>query len=390
MDHKIVNIKPIFLRYKFPPNTGYEYSAGTVDYMDAALIQVTDDVGETGLGEVTHGQFCYEPIIGLVQHFNRLLVGRPALEINRAWQLMYGSTVFWNRQGIGIGVMGGIDIALHDLAGKILHLPVYQLLGGLVRSKIRAYASNGLFRNPEPLIADVKRAKRLGFNAYKMRVVTPDTIIPQVKAFRDEFGESMDLMVDAVQGSMAIPWALAVSKRIAKQLEPFNVLWFEEPCPTEDISGYADIRSSTSLSIAGAESVPTAHAFKPYLDQGAFDILQFDIATSGFTEGSRIASLAAAYRKPVAIHSWGTIVSALAGINMALTLPNCAITEYCFMDHPFNDLLSLNHIKPEHGYIHPTANEGLGVRFDEDLVDKFKYEPIPLNFISTEERDILL
>jgi len=390
VDHKIVNIKPIFLRYKFPPNTGYEYSAGTVDYMDAALIQVTDDVGETGLGEVTHGQFCYEPIIGLVQHFNRLLVGRPALEINRAWQLMYGSTVFWNRQGIGIGVMGGIDIALHDLAGKILHLPVYQLLGGLVRSKIRAYASNGLFRNPEPLIADVKRAKRLGFNAYKMRVVTPDTIIPQVKAFRDEFGESMDLMVDAVQGSMAIPWALAVSKRIAKQLEPFNVLWFEEPCPTEDISGYADIRSSTSLSIAGAESVPTAHAFKPYLDQGAFDILQFDIATSGFTEGSRIASLAAAYRKPVAIHSWGTIVSALAGINMALTLPNCAITEYCFMDHPFNDLLSLNHIKPEHGYIHPTANEGLGVRFDEDLVDKFKYEPIPLNFISTEERDILL
>jgi D-galactarolactone cycloisomerase len=151
----------------------------------------------------------------------------------------------------------------------------------------------------------------------------------------------MDLMVDAVQGSMAVPWAVAVSKRIAKQLEAYNVLWFEEPCSTEDISGYADVRSSTSVSIAGAESVPTAHAFKPFLDQGALDILQFDIATSGFTEGSRIASLAAAYRKPVAIHSWGTIVSMLAGVNMALTLPNCAITEYCFTDQPLNVLLSL-------------------------------------------------
>jgi len=385
-----VSIKPIFIRYKFPANIKYEYSAGTVDYMDAALIQVTDDAGETGLGEVTHGQFCHEPIVGLVQHFNRLLVGHSVLEMNRTWQLMYGSTVFWNRQGIGIGVMGGIDIALHDLVGKILHLPVYQLLGGLARSKIRVYASNGLFRNPEPLIADTRRAKSLGFNAYKMRVVTPDTIIPQVKAFRNEFGDSMDLMVDAVQGSMAVPWTLAVSKRIVKRLEPYNVLWFEEPCPTEDISGYAELRASTSISIAGAESVPTAHAFKPFLDQGAFDLLQFDIATSGFTEGTRIASLAAAYRKPVAIHSWGTIVSILAGVHMALTLPNCAITEYCFMDHPFNDLLSLHRIRPEGGYIYPIAKEGLGVTFDAELVDKFKYEPIPLNFISTRERDIFL
>ena len=389
MSQVITDVEPLFLRYPYPSHIRYEYSGGLVENMDAALVRITCDDGQYGLGEITHGQFCYEPVVGLIQHFRRALIGLPVSHINRAWQLMYDSSLFWNRQGIGIGVMGGIDIALHDLLGKLLDMPVYQLLGGLVRSRVRLYASNGLFNDREPLIADGKRAREFGFTAYKMRVVDPDTIIPLVQAFREELPD-MDLIVDAVQGSCAVPWSLNVSKRIAHQLEPYNVLWFEEPCRVEDLDGYVEICRSTSLNIAGAESIPTAHAFKPYLDQQAFDVLQFDIATSGFTEGRRVASLAGVYQRPVAIHSWGTVVSALAGAHLALATPNCAIAEYCFMDHPLNDPLAVEPVRLKDGALPAPEQPGLGVQFDDALLEDFPYQPGPNTMINVSEKDIRL
>ena len=386
----IEKIEPLFLRYPFPKQLNYQYTGGLVENMDAALVRITCDNGEYGIGEITHGQFCYEPIIGLIQHFDRLLKGHPVKEINRAWELMYQSSIFWNRQGVGIGVMGGINIALYDLLGKLLELPVYQLLSGLVRSRIRIYASNGLFATPEPLLADAKRAQQFGFTTYKLRIVTPETIKSQVAAFRDEFTDSMDLAVDAVQGSCAVPWSIAISKRIAKELEPYNILWLEEPCRVENLEGYTELSRTTSVNIAGAESIPTALAFKPYLENSAFDLVQFDIATSGFTEGIRIANLAALYQKPVGIHSWGTIVSALAGIHFALVTPNCAITEYCFMDHPLNDLLSIHPLRPQAGYVSAPEQPGLGIQFDQTLLEKYPYQPSVNTMISADEKDLLL
>jgi L-alanine-DL-glutamate epimerase-like enolase superfamily enzyme len=389
MTRTISNIELLCLRYPFPSPIHYEYSGGVVENQDAALVRVTCDNGEYGLGEITHGQYCYHPIAGLIEHFKELLVGRPALEINRAWEIMYGSSVFWNRQGVGIGAMGGINIAMYDLAGKLLGLPVYQLLGGLVRSRSRVYASNGLFREKEPLIADAQRARQFGFTAYKMRVVTPESVIPLVAAFREAM-PGMDLIVDAVQGSCSVPWSVAISKQLAKQLEKYNVLWFEEPCRVENIEGYVEMRRSTSLNIAGAESLPTADAFKPYLDREAFGVVQFDNSTSGFTEGLRIASLAAVHQRPVAIHSWGSIVSALTGLHMALVIPNCAITEYTFMDHPLNDLLSVEPIRPKNGYVDAPRTPGLGVRFDDALLAKYGYVPSKNTMISFAEQDIQL
>ena len=389
MTRTISNIELLCLRYKFPPPIKYEYSGGVVENQDVALVRVTCDNGEYGLGEITHGQYCFHPIAGLVEHFRDLLAGQPVLEINRAWEKMYGSSVFWNRQGVGIGVMGGINIAMYDLAGKLLGLPVYQLLGGLVRSRSRVYASNGLFREKEPLLADAERARQFGFTTYKMRVVTPESVVPLVAAFKEAM-PGMDLIVDAVQGSCSVPWSVSISKQLAKQLEKYNVLWFEEPCRVENIEGYVEMRRSTTLNIAGAESLPTADAFKPYLDREAFGIVQFDNSTSGFTEGLRIASLAAVHQRPVAIHSWGSIVSALTGLHMSLVIPNCAITEYTFMDHPLNDLLSVEPIRPKDGYIEAPKTAGLGVKFDESLLKQFPYAPSPNTMISAAERDIQL
>ena len=386
---KIKNIEIFFLEYPFPKKLNYKYSAGLVENMIVPVIKVTDNEGDYGLGEVTHGQFTHKPIIGLVDHFNALLKGTDIENINQAWENMYGSSVFWNREGIGIGVMGGINIAMYDLLGKKLQQPVYKLLGGVTKEKIRIYASNGLFESSKELIKDAKKAFKLGFRVYKMRVVNPDTVINIVANFKKEFKNKMDLIVDAVQGSAANPWTTKVSINLATELEKYNILFFEEPCRVENLEGYKEIKKSTNLNIAGAESIPTARAFKPYLDSSAFDVLQFDIATSGFTEGRRIADLAYIHNKPIAIHSWGSAISIMAGIHFSLSIPNAAFTEYCFMDHPINRSLFENEtINISDGYVEPPKTYGLGIKFDENLTKEFPYKEKINTMILTDKEDI--
>ena len=387
---KVAKVEAFFLRYRYPSHLSYRFAAGVVENLDAALIRVTADNGEYGLGEVTFGTHAYEPVLGVTAHFNRVLEGFPVREINRAWETMYQNSRFWNRYGIGIAVMGGINMAMYDLLGKLLGLPVYQLLGGLVRSRIRVYASNGLFTTAEPLIADARRAQRAGFDAYKLRVTDPRTVVPIVAAFREALGREMDVMVDAGEAGGATPWSVSISQKIAKGLEPHEPLWLEEPVRVENLDGYVEMRQATTVNIAGAESLPTAYAFRPYLERGAFDIVQFDIATSGFTEGARIASLAAVHEKPVAIHSWGTLVSIMAGVHFGLVTPNCAITEFNFTEHPLNDLLAVAPVQPRDGHITAPEAPGLGVTFDPALVARFPYVATRNTMMSTEERDLAL
>ena len=388
---KIKKIEVFFLEYTFPKKLNYKYSAGVVENMIVPVVKLTDSNNNYGLGEITHGQFTHEPIIGLIKHFSNLLKNSNSENINQAWEKMYGSSVFWNREGIGIGVMGGINLAMYDLLGKRMEMPVYKLLGGIQKEKIRIYASNGLFDNSKQLLEDATKAYSLGFRVYKMRVISPDSIIDLVKSFNKKFKNKMQLIVDAVQGSAANPWATKVSINLAKKLEKEEIVFLEEPCRVENLKGYKDIKKFTSLNIAGAESIPTARAFKKYLEEDVIDILQFDIATSGFTEGRRICDLAYIHNKPVAIHSWGSAISIMAGIHFGLTVPNVAFTEYCFMDHPINkDLFENKKIKITNGYTPKPNCYGLGVNFKDMLSKKFPYKEKLNTMIATDDDEIKL
>ena len=388
---KVKKIEIFFLEYPFPKKLNYKYSAGVVENMIVPVVKLTDSNNNYGLGEITHGQFTHEPIIGLIKHFSDLLKNSETENINQAWEKMYGSSVFWNREGIGIGVMGGINIAMYDLLGKRMQIPTYKLLGGVQKEKIRIYASNGLFDNSRQLLEDAKKAYSLGFRVYKMRVINPDTILGLVKAFNKKFKNKMQLIVDAVQGSSANPWATKVSINLAKKLEKEEIVFLEEPFRVENLKGYKDIKKFTLLNIAGAESIPTARAFKKYLDEDVFDILQFDIATSGFTEGRRICDLAYIHNKPVAIHSWGSAISIMAGIHFGLTVPNVAFTEYCFMDHPINrELFENKKIQISNGETPKPKCNGLGVKFEDILSKKFPYKEKINTMISTDNYNIKL
>ena len=388
---KIKKIEVFFLEYPFPKKLNYKYSAGVVDNMIVPIVKLTDNNNNYGLGEITHGQFTHDPIIGLIKHFSDLLKNSETENINQAWEKMYGSSVFWNREGVGIGVMGGINIAMYDLLGKRMQIPTYKLLGGVQKEKIRIYASNGLFDNSRQLLEDAKKAYSLGFRVYKMRVINPDTILGLVKAFNKKFKNKMQLIVDALQGSAANPWATKVSINLAKKLEKEEIVFLEEPFRVENLKGYKDIKKFSLLNIAGAESIPTARAFKKYLDEDVFDILQFDIATSGFTEGRRICDLAYIHNKPVAIHSWGSAISIMAGIHFGLTVPNVAFTEYCFMNHPINkELFENKKIQISNGETPKPRCNGLGVKFQDILSKKFPYKEKINTMISTDNYHIRL
>ncbi|HMN84810.1 MAG TPA: mandelate racemase/muconate lactonizing enzyme family protein [Bauldia sp.] len=387
---RIAAIEVFFLRYDYPEDLKYRFIGGRVEALDVAVVRVTAESGEYGIGELTFGQFTYEPIVGLVTHFGRLLAGHPVERITHAWEIMYLSSAFWNRAGLGIAVMGAINMAMYDLVGKIRGVPVHALLGGFVRPRARVYASNGLFTDAEELVADVRRAEAAGFDGYKLRVVSTKTIVDQLTAFRDTVGDGMDVMVDAVQGAVSVPWSMGVARRLPRDIEPFAPAWLEEPVRIENLDGWASVRDQSRVNIAGAESIPTAFAFRPYLERGAFDILQFDIATAAFTEGTRIGHLAAVHGLPVALHSWGTAISIAAGIHMALVMPNCTITEYNFTRHPLNDLLFAEPLRIEDGHVAAPTTPGLGLRFDPEWVKEYPYEAAASTLTLVEDRDIQL
>ena len=197
-----------------------------------------------------------------------------------------------------------------------------------------------MFDNSKQLLEDATKAYSLGFRVYKMRVINPDSINNLVRSFNKKFKNKMQLIVDAVQGSAANPWATKVSINLAKKLENEEIVFLEEPCRVENLKGYKDIKKFT-INIAELKVYLLQELLKN-IRRRCFDILQFDIATSGFTEGRRICDLAYIHNKPVAIHSWGSAISIMAGIHFGLTVPNVAFTEYCFMDHPINKQLFEN------------------------------------------------
>jgi D-galactarolactone cycloisomerase len=187
-----------------------------------------------------------------------------------------------------------------------------------------------------------------------------------------------------------VPWSIALSKQLAKEMERYNVPWFEKPCRVENIKDYVEVRRSTSMTLARAESLPTAAAFKPNLDREAFGIETFDCSTSGFTDGLRITNLAEVHHRPAAIHSWGSVVSALTGLQLALVMPSCAITEYGFMDHPLNDLPSVEPLRPKDGYFEAPTTSVLGLQFDDGRLQKHPYVATQNTMVSADEADIRL
>jgi galactonate dehydratase len=335
----------------------------------------------------------------LVKMFENRLKGKSPLNVHRLFEDIRRSGFFEGAQsGMFIAVLSAVESALWDLAGKALNLPVYQLLGGKFRDKVRVYCDTALYQNQLPQPKDFANAaleaKKLGFNAIKFDLdqrndpakydqynwtASPGELqrmVDQISAAREAVGPNVDICVD-MHGRYDAPTAHIVAKR----LEPLNLMWLEEPIPAENAEAYKSIKDSTTTPICAGENHYLAYGFRRLLEINGVDIIMPDLQKAGgLGEGQRIANLANLYYVPFAPHMVASYLGAMASAHVCASVPNFMILEwqiYFHKDPMFKEIVTYNGPQVENSFITVSDKPGVGVEINEDGMRKYATPGVP-------------
>lgn len=289
------------------------------DRRGALLLRVTSDTGAVGWGETWAYPGAAAALVR--EHFAPALLGRDATTPRAGWHAM-ATRLGYDRRGISTMALGGLDVALWDLAGQIAGLPVHALLGGKLRDRIPAYVS-GPFMKPgsdpyRDFEADIAGYLDAGFRAIKLRMGSdPARDGATAHKVRAQIGDAMPLMVDLNEG-FTVEGALAIARRLA-DVDP---VWLEEPIAHDDLPGYRRFTAKTPMPLAGGEALFGLRAFRDYLTAGVFDFIQPDLGLcGGLSEGMRISALCEAFEVALVPHVWGSVVNFQASLHFAACLP---------------------------------------------------------------------
>jgi D-galactarolactone cycloisomerase len=337
------------------------------------LIAVHTDEGLTGLGSV----FTSDALVrGALKVLEPLYRHENALEPERVSEKLHQHTFWQGRGGSVTHAISGIDIALWDILGQATKQPVGRLLGGCYRDRVRPYASL-LMDDPPALEDHLLKIKAQGFRAFKIgwgpfgrRNAQVDEAI--VKAARTAIGPDALLMVDAGASDAYWPQGYKWALRTADMLANHDVLWFEEPLPPDALEDYVQLRRRAPLPIAGGEVLTRRQAFQPWLEAGAFDIVQPDVTkVGGITEERQIAWMARNHGIRFIPHGWNTAIGLAADLQLASAFPDTDLVEY-LTGAPFIDDITLGGWKLDaEGMLPISTAPGLGVRLDPGMVAKY-------------------
>ena len=335
------------------------------------FVEIETDEGITGIG----GPIGLDVAFIAHRQFRDFLIGEDPRAVNRIWDILYRSTVH-GRKGEAMFAISVIDCALWDIKGKAANAPVYQLLGGPVRTEIPAYASAlGYSLEPEKVHARASQFAAEGWIGTKWfprwgPAEGKDGIrknIELAEVLRDAIGPDVDFMLDAWM-SWDVPYTLKIAHKIA-HLEP---RWIEEPVMPDKIEQYAEIRAQSPVPISGGEHEYTRWGIKQLLDAGAVDVLQPDIYwAGGITELNNICILAAAYDIPVIPHGHSTPASAhLIAAHPLVTTP---WLEYLIKWNQIHQHFWKDPVVPVNGVVTVPDRPGLGTELDETKIESSKY-----------------
>jgi D-galactarolactone cycloisomerase len=379
----IKNVEAYWLRSPIPQPKQHRSDYGLLTEFDMTLVAITADNGLMGFGEakaaVGSSGVCASIVTCVEKELKPILLGKDPRNINELWERMYNGVrdhyaidrgrvfpILGNR-GLTISAMSGVDMALWDLLGKSLGVPVVQLLGGAIRPSMEVYASGG-WADADEIGQQLKSYTDKGFQAVKMRVGvmddTPGYSIKRVKAAREALGENVKIMADA-HGTFSVPEA----KRFCKGVEESNLYWFEEPISPDNKKGTAEVKKYTHIPIAAGESEFTRFDVRDLVDLRAVDVIQPDSAIiGGITEAWKVSALAAAYQLELAPHCWGSAFSFMAGVNLAFASPSSAIIEFSLGGNPMMYDLVHEKIEVKNGRIDCPQAPGLGLSVNWDFV----------------------
>ena len=357
------------------------------------FVKVETDSGIYGWGEA-YSQ--YDRDTAVMAQLNALgpyLTGRSPFDIKHFTQFAFddyaarrGSVELWC-------AISGIEQALWDIVGKACGQPVYNLLGGKYREKIRVYANGWSYgvKEPDDYARAAEKVVKAGFTAMKFDPLPAPwrTYIPKehekhairvVKAIRDAVGPDVDLLIE--QHRRLAPMHAI---RLDKQLAEFDLYWMEESCQAEYPDELALIRREIGVPMVIGEATYTKTGFRPLLEKRSADILNPDVAcVGGILELKEIAAMAESFLVAMSPHNYNSTLVALAStVHASATMPNFIITEYFLPFVDFCDKISPNQLKPKNGYIELPTGPGLGVDVDEEALKKFPAKVYPARKLRT-------
>lgn len=349
------------------------------EYTVHSLAIVRTDEGLTGTGSVFTNAGLVRAALAVMEPLYR---GENALEPERVSEKLHQHTFWLGRGGSLTHTISGIDIALWDILGQATGQPVGRLLGGRYRDRVRPYASI-LMDQPGPLAEQLCQIAARGFRAFKIGWGpfgrASDTLDEQiVRAAREAVGPDAQLMVDAGGSdafwSNGLKWAL----RTADMLAAYDVAWFEEPLNPDALDDFVILRRQAPLPIAGGEVLTRRQAFAPWLEAGAFDIVQPDVTkVGGISEERRIGWMAQEHGAQFIPHGWNTAIGLAADLQLASAFPNTDLVEYIDGSPYVDEIVAQPWRLDDVGMLAIPESPGLGIELDRDAIARYGDAPLP-------------
>jgi len=392
---KISSVRSFLLSYPFPEPLKLPFWGGerTILKRDAMFVRVETSNGLVGYAPAAASESAQQTIQSTVAPFleGRTLADPDALRV-----------LFLAGAGADLEVAKvycAVEIALYDLAGKALGVPVSELLGGRVRDHIRLYGSAGMYMPPEGFAAEAAAIAQLGFRAYKMRpALGPEQDVEAVRLMRQATGPDFDLMVDAHgwwrMGDRS--YSAATVEQVARQMAAHHIAWLEEPLPPAAHADYARLKEKDIVPLASGEHEPSEDSYFDLMDSKAVDYVQMDVCCQGgYAMGRRLLAEIARQNLRFAFHSWGTALEVAAAAHLGVCWPDTVVEwlEYpCYASpgragmYPFP--LAAEILKQplaiEAGDLLVSREPGLGVEVDESVVDRYPWIPGAWSFFRTD------
>lgn len=344
------------------------------------LVRVKTDSGIVGIGEAYHGAGVHQ--IAVDTRLTRALIGQNPLDVDKLFRDMMGSmSASGYYQGAVMSAISGIEMALWDIAGQALGCPIWQLLGGRFRDRVRVYndCNAGEEENSQSYAQKAKEVEARGFSAIKFdidplpdrrdpynRCISNDHIhhfVEVVTTIREVLDPNTDLAIDA-------HWAYAPVDiiKVAQAFEPLDLLWLEDPVPAENVEAMKKVKESSRTPICTGENFYTRFGFRELIHTQAADIVSPDMAKAGgLAEGKRIAEMADLYYMPLAPHNICGPIGTVAMTHVCAAVPNFLALEFHHLDNAVWENLVVEGPLIEDGHIATRETPGLGVTLNEDV-----------------------
>lgn len=355
------------------------------------LVKVRTDEGIVGIGEAYHGAGVHHIAVDerLTQ---RALIGQDPRNVDKLFRDMKTSmSASGYYQGAVMSAISGIEMALWDITGQAIGVPIWQLLGGAYRNSIRMYNDCHAGEendNPESWAAKAKMVENKGFDAIKFdidprptrrddynRTMSNSDIafhIEVVTAIRESLRPETDLLIDA-------HWAYAPHDilKVAYALEKLDLMWLEDPIPAENIAALKEVKMATRTPICTGENLYTRHGFRELIETQAVDIISPDLAKAGgLSEGRRIADLADIYYVPISPHNICSPIGTVAMCHVCAASPNFQVLEFHHLDNQLWNTLTVERNLITNGHIALPQSPGLGITLDESVARKASREDL--------------